>query len=138
MHQILTIALIPHTIQLITSVTPAVVPGVCVVTLLTTSSVHVRIVIVIWKRETEFQDSDLCNRGMTNGDPTGAHAARVSIPLTVQIHSFCHINFTKRSHVGSWHPLQGGHPLLWEILDPPLIRVFPIPIQPNYINLIFK
>ena len=48
----------------------------------------------------------------------GTHPARG--PLRDSILSFQHTNFTKHSHVGSWHPLPMSWAPPWEILDPPL------------------
>ena len=39
-------------------------------------------------------------------------------PPQVQILSFWHINFSKCSCLGSWHPPMRSAPPLWEILDP--------------------
>ena len=53
----------------------------------------------------------------------GSRGRRRRAPLRVQILSFWHTNFSKRSHLGSWRPpYEVGAPLR-EILDPLLISI---------------
>ena len=60
---------------------------------------------------------DRQNSNLAFADPGGTAGV---CPPRVQILSFWHTNFLKRSHLGSWRPPTRSAPPLREILDPPL------------------